>query len=486
MFLHKSTYTNDLAKELKENPNLPIEKILSNSELMISIRNELPELISYFENDGGVHLQELFDIALTNKLNTNKIDFRYNRNASNILSCPSRIFQKNAVNNPITIKSLNNFMKNSNFFRDTSFSGHFQRIIQSFQYFTNGSFIEQFSGLSDFLLHNIDLLSYRQLLVCLITDFSDNLKDKNILIKIAKIANSTDNHFNISAVFTLSDIMHDRPNFPFLYRKDIIENLVEKAASIKDDKGNILFFEIFNTLRLITNNYNKINQTMNKFNSSINLSTSNSDSISDSSNKAEDDQEKNWVSELLSKYVKEFSFEVGKPKERSYCAFPFFSDYLFSNYSPNTKKMDKNATNFYLDQMVNPFFTRNPPTQFTLSFISGVEQMNEESLLSFIETNNILRRIMDSNIKMPYESLVGATSGHIFQLAMTIFNRKLDPSRYNLKRLDDKSIIGIASHEWSLFLATEILIRSDMIKECLTKVNENLEYSECSDIGDNS
>ena len=91
-------------------------------------------------------------------------------------------------------------MTNSKFFRDTCFSGHFQRIIQSFQYFTNGTFIEQLTGLSDFLLRNIDLLSYRQLLVFLIVDFQENLKDKNILIKIAKLVNST-NKNNISAIF---------------------------------------------------------------------------------------------------------------------------------------------------------------------------------------------------------------------------------------------------------------------------------------------
>ena len=88
MFFSKSNYTNHLAKQLKNNPNMPIEQVLSSSELMVSIRNELPELLSYFEIDGGVHLQELFDIALTNKLNNDKIDFRYNRNASNILSIP--------------------------------------------------------------------------------------------------------------------------------------------------------------------------------------------------------------------------------------------------------------------------------------------------------------------------------------------------------------------------------------------------------------
>lgn len=476
MFFSKSNYTNHLAKQLKNNPNMPIEQVLSSSELMVSIRNELPELLSYFEIDGGVHLQELFDIALTNKLNNDKIDFRYNRNASNILSTPSNNFQKNVLKSPIIINSLNKFIKESTFFRDTSFSGHFQRIIQSFQYFTNGTFIKQLPELSDFLLRNIDLLSCRQLLVFLIIDFQDNLKDKNILNKISKIVNSTNEH-NIFAVFALSDIMRERPDFPFLYQKDIIENLIEKAASIKDEHGNLFFFEIFHALKLITKNYSRFNHIFYKnMNNSINLNNSNSDSTSDNCNKTEDDQEKNWVSEIMIKYVKEFSFEIGKAKERIFSAFPFFSDYLFSNYSPNPKQSDENNTNIYLDQTINLFFNSNVPTNFILTFLSGVEQMNEESLLAFIEKNNILKKIIISNIKMPYESLIGATSGHIFQLALTIFNRKLDPAKYNIKNSDDKSFVSVTSREWSLYLATEILNRNDMINECLKKTKENSDY----------
>lgn len=472
MFFSKPEGTNNLAKELKNNPNLPIEQVLSNSELMISIRNELPELILYFNSNNGSHLQDLFDIALTNKLNNDKIDFRHNRNASNVLSTPANNFQKNTVNNPIAIKSLNNFMTNSKFFRDTCFSGHFQRIIQSFQYFTNGTFIEQLTGLSDFLLRNIDLLSYRQLLVFLIVDFQENLKDKNILIKIAKLVNST-NKNNISAIFTLSDIKRDRPDYPFLYRKDIIENLVEKAGSIKDENGSLFFFEIFHVLRLITQNYLKYNHSKNGF---IGLNGSVSDSISDSSSKQEDEQEI-WLNEIMSKYVKEFSFEIGKSKEKCFSAFPFFSEYLFSNYSSNPKEANKNITNIYLDQMLNLFFISNPPTVFILAFLNGIEKMNEESLLAFIEKNDILKKIIISNIKMPYESLIGATSGHIFQLALAIFNRKLDPAKYTLKNSNEKSSVSVESREWSLFLATEILIRNDMINECLEKVNEN---SDCS------
>lgn len=77
---------------------------------------------------------------------------------------------------------------------------------------------------------------------------------------------------------------------------------------------------------------------------------------------------------------------------------------------------------------------------------------------------------------MPYESLIGATSGHIFQLALTIFNRKLDPAKYNIKNSDDKSFVSVTSREWSLYLATEILNRNDMINECLKKTKENSDY----------
>lgn len=468
MFLSRVPFTNYLSNDLNENPNLPIYKILSDSELMNSVQNELPELLEYFKRDNGIHLQELFDIALTNKLNNDKIDFRHNRNASNVLSTPSSAFQEYILNSPIMIKSLTEFISNSKFFRDTSFSGHFQRIIQSYQYFTNGTFIEQLPGISDFLLNNIDLLSYKQLLVLLIVDFMDNFKDKDILIKISNIVNSKKEPHNLFATFVLSDIMHERPDFKFLFQRNIIVNLIEKAAHIKNEEGNIHFFEIFNALRLITKNYSLFNKVINTPNNSFN---SNSDSINDSNSTSADD-DRAWLNDIFNKYVKEFSFETGKANERSFSAFPFFSEFLFLNYLPNPKDGEKNNANIYLDKLINLFFYENAPTNFTLSFLSGVDKMDDESLLYFIEKNNILKKIIDSNINMPYESVKGASFGHIFQLALTIFNRKLDATKYLTKEKNDKSIITMASHAWSFFLATQVLIRNSMINECLQKVND--------------
>ena len=132
IWFSKQTVVNKLTKALNDNPDCTIDVILSNPDLVSSVRNEVPELITYLEKDNYKNLKELFDLALSDRANNETMDFRFNRNAANVLSFSARAIQKFIQGSPVFIESLTQFMNDANFYRNPIYAGHFQRIIHSY------------------------------------------------------------------------------------------------------------------------------------------------------------------------------------------------------------------------------------------------------------------------------------------------------------------------------------------------------------------
>ena len=212
---------NKLTQLINGNPNVSVKEVLANEDLSPSIRNEVPELLDFFcpplptppsperqpstdENITKVEGRQriLSKLAFTSELNKKEEDFkesenlakylRFNRNASNILSSPSKKFhdrlvyyyvQANGKKTPSPfleelIKFANSMAKNPNRHHNPVFYGHFHRIFEAVIRSSKGQFFEtlytlepSFKPFYNILLNKLNLTSIRQLYVTCASEF---------------------------------------------------------------------------------------------------------------------------------------------------------------------------------------------------------------------------------------------------------------------------------------------------------------------------
>ncbi|OHT16130.1 hypothetical protein TRFO_13458 [Tritrichomonas foetus] len=374
MWFKKAKIANSLTRQLTENPDLPIKEVLENPDLLQSIRNEAQELLDYFTQKEE-HLKELFDLALSDRLNDESIDFRYNRNASNVLSSVAKTFQKAVESSQIAINALNDFIKDENkkYNRNPVYSGHFQRIIQSHLFATFGKFIDLIPDLKNFLIKNVDILGYKQLLVSLLVDFHECLNDPGIGLEIAKIVTSAPKEeVKLHAIQVFIDVMRDRPDCTFLFQQEIFEKLLLFAASFGE--ANLLYYEIFNALKMISR----------------------------------DHEDTGWLYQIKHKFVNQFPFK-DQPEEVAYVAFPFFAS-------------------FALEKMLKSFFKDDAPTSFTLAVLEQIKKVPDEKLHDMIKVDDIINKIMESGLAFPSdENYHVRINSHIFKFGMFLIEKDLPP-----------------------------------------------------------
>lgn len=209
---------NQLTQLINKDPNgTKVKDVLSNNDLSPSIRNEVPELLDFFcppqasppniekpENMRESNkLQEdrqteLSLLAFTSKLNREGEEyaedkyFRFNRNASNIISSPSKKFHDRLVyyysdgNGKYTpspfleqlIKFARSMRPENNVHHQAVFYGHFHRIFEALVRSSKGQFFDAIYKLAPdlnpfytILLNRIDLTSIRQLYITCTSEF---------------------------------------------------------------------------------------------------------------------------------------------------------------------------------------------------------------------------------------------------------------------------------------------------------------------------
>ena len=192
----KKAYTNKLTDDINQG-NMSLEDVLSSNELSMTIRNEPEPFLDYFFPPEEMaktkpelpKLDELIKLALEpddSKKQKYKL-YQLNRNASNVLSHPSDRMQGKLREDKSKrfFKALRKFIFNEKINQDPMFAGHFQRIFEtvlrksandlldkdnSIKYddqFTEEAFIK-------FIIENSQLLSYRELLSAIISEFSEH------------------------------------------------------------------------------------------------------------------------------------------------------------------------------------------------------------------------------------------------------------------------------------------------------------------------
>ncbi|OHT02130.1 hypothetical protein TRFO_30891 [Tritrichomonas foetus] len=198
----RAKIVNELTRLINDNENATVREVLSSADLSPSIRNEVPELLDFFSPNSPddpaevrekaeKHLEELSELALSRSLNKEGRQYaddkmmRYNRNASNVLSSPSKKLHNRIIypNSPFILK-MRKFVQELNVkHHNEAFYGHFHRIFEACMRTTQGEFISNFDGFPDPLYVTfskfISYSSIRQLYSMLANEFISQFAGKN-------------------------------------------------------------------------------------------------------------------------------------------------------------------------------------------------------------------------------------------------------------------------------------------------------------------
>ncbi|OHS98617.1 hypothetical protein TRFO_34990 [Tritrichomonas foetus] len=183
---------NDLIKDINTKS---LEDVLLHPNLLTSIRNEIPSFLNYFFSEDGSsnsNFQKLVEYALSDIQPPNP-NLKYNQilnNAASVLSFPSDEMRQRVLEdrNKILFKSLENFVVNPKVTQPL-LAGHFQRIVENLMLFSPDKFFDEpfHTKLIDFLVRYIQISGYNELLIHILTDFSQHFKGNSICIVFEKI-----------------------------------------------------------------------------------------------------------------------------------------------------------------------------------------------------------------------------------------------------------------------------------------------------------
>ena len=424
MWFPKAKKRNSLAEIFSGEVKPSLFAVLQSSDLFSLIRGESSDLVNfimYEEGGSQPNVELLFRLALSNSENSADIDFRFNRNASNILSAPCKALQTKLLNyssgeKPKICEYLANFMKSESC-RNPELAGHFQRIFISFTSFTQGKFLHHFPDLLTFLLKNLDVIPYQYTLLNLL-DICPGyiLPNKNmfdiLLLLSEKVALDEKESHPLNIVGLLMIFIKDNPEKGEELRDvKILANILTGCEKADDDS-----LHMFNLIRL------------------ANLIVGNSHK---------------WADDVIREFYPHFKFDHSHPTNKTLYLFPIFAELA-------------------LNEMIPLFFSQ---TDFNTIFNNGVlgclERMKNErkikELSEFVDNHDIIRKTINAYHEQVYEdNFKTQANGHTIQLGIFLF--QMEWGEYKPKSL-------IKNREWDLYIVTVILPRIKILEETNSKID---------------
>ena len=243
----KKPLTDTLTELLINNPKIDFFTVINHKDLNSSIRNNSDQLVNFLTTEENLRFS--FSIIFK-KINLNdnieKIASR------NIVSLYCSIFyklQENLKNNLIFIELLNNFLLLNEINNDPIIFGNFSRIFEIYIRLTKGEILNYFNNFEIFLINRINLLASRDLLICLLTEFSTLLSIsiiESIYLNLIEGFKKKNSYFYVS---TLLFSIKEKNNFiNLLQNKEIIIKLMESSIILQSDLFLIDFFKLIKIL----------------------------------------------------------------------------------------------------------------------------------------------------------------------------------------------------------------------------------------------
>lgn len=239
-------FTNELTDLIEKNPT--VESVLCHSLLSQTCRNEGLKFLNFFytpeelekETANLPNLDHLIDLALDKDATvdvpedaSNSIG-QINRNASNILSGPSKRLRDLAMKDPQRriFRKLRGFVRTKSA-KNTMFAGHFQRILENylnaydseFKPQTKDFYNDDFSmkELINFMIKHIKILAYRDFLTHFVTLFAKAFPDDSNYA-LEEILSRAGRY-----LFALQDLQ--------IELKNQLESSNEEQIPLKEEKG---------------------------------------------------------------------------------------------------------------------------------------------------------------------------------------------------------------------------------------------------------
>lgn len=193
--MKRNKITNSLTL-LFENKTPTLDKVLENSDLSISLRYEVDELVDFIvpkecDPQKCPNLVQLLDYALPltkNKINPQLI---YRRNAASLLSTICNKLQTRIHKTNLLKNRIEEFLTKKNSL-ENEFAGHFQRITECFLRFEirneNMHPLDNSRSFLNNILTKISILAYRFLAINIFSEFIDIIKEKESCQNEMKLA----------------------------------------------------------------------------------------------------------------------------------------------------------------------------------------------------------------------------------------------------------------------------------------------------------
>jgi hypothetical protein len=178
MFLRRATpLVNGLSQLLDKEPDsTPVEAVLDHSDLAVSLRNEIPQLLDYIAPDcpptpqpthSVGHLRELFEWACQpgeGRDQTNPRFAKLSAAATRCLSHPSQRLLSRLRGNKGFIADLQQFIGNEASMSHPLYAGHFEMIAMALIRQSSSLLNDEFEMLFSRIVEHIDLLCWQEAL----------------------------------------------------------------------------------------------------------------------------------------------------------------------------------------------------------------------------------------------------------------------------------------------------------------------------------
>ncbi|KAH0785541.1 serine/threonine-protein phosphatase 6 regulatory subunit 3 isoform X1 [Histomonas meleagridis] len=240
-FWNLSPALNTISELLKKD-DVTLTEILDDSSLPTALRNSLQELMEYVQRPQII--DELFEWALTKKFKDYPKGQKYSRSSVSIFTNCSPTMQQNFLQNEKFIEKLKEYTTSNQTDLEPFIVGNFQRIIETYTRLTNGTFLEKFPEIFDFLMRNISYLGVFELFIYLVTEspFRNTISEESWK-QYVELSNSSSGYYIIFSIHQAIDKCDDLK--PIFQTDEILEILLKTATTTTN---KLLAAETFNLI----------------------------------------------------------------------------------------------------------------------------------------------------------------------------------------------------------------------------------------------
>lgn len=221
-----------------------LQDVLMTPSFVQAVKTCNPQLNDYLLSNEI--FPQVLDIALTDKAQTLGYSSKTVTNTMLFLTTNSNTTHQLIRENPLFVKVISEFIYSKYAFQ-SKIAGNFLRIVEPAIRKTNGEFLQNIPGLSDFLISNINVFAYMELFIILTTEFMIPFGvDLNMIKSVAKMIGTKIGGSVSSAIKQMLKLKRDL--FVLFENDEVVSILVDEA--IKPGHP-LLSFKVFQILERI-------------------------------------------------------------------------------------------------------------------------------------------------------------------------------------------------------------------------------------------